>query len=363
MRIANKLFLLLAIIFINNCASVSAPQGGEIDAIPPELVSTTPKILTEINPTQKITIQFNEYLQEASLKKAIKIFPTGDYDFKYEYKGNEIDFWMPSNLDTDTTYMLVFDTNLKDEHGVNIVQDIVIPFSRDFVFHSGRIEGSIFGDFNTTFILLWLNNPSKAIMLDTPPDYILRASSTGAYQFNFLPNADFSIVAVQQYGSNIDYTKEASSFYRKNKLSLHNDSLSNINFYLTRPTEKEDSVVSSDSLTVDDTDKKALVKTATILGSVKGNFLHPINVFLKNTKDNYTNAVELGGNYTIDEVLEGKYQLLIYEDRNNDLILNMGSFTDEQFAERFYVYPDSLILRANWELEIPMWNYSLEKEE
>jgi hypothetical protein len=363
MRIANKLFLLLAIIFINNCASVSAPQGGEIDAISPGLVSTTPKILTEINPTQKITIQFNEYLQETSLKKAIKIFPTGDYDFKYEYKGDEIDFWIPSNLDTDTTYLLVFDTKLKDEHGVNITQDIVIPFSRDFVFHSGTIKGNIFGDFNTAFILLWLNNPSKAIMFDTPPDYILRASSTGGYQFNFLPNADFSIVAVQQYGSNIDYTKEAFSFYRKNKLSLHNDLLSNINFYLTRPTKKEDSVVSSDSLTVDDTDKKALVKTATILGSVKGNFLHPINVFLKNTKDNYTNAVELGGNYTIDEVLEGKYQLLIYEDRNNDLILNMGSFTDEQFAERFYVYPDSLILRANWELEIPMWNYSLEKEE
>ena len=115
MRIANKLSLLLAIIFINNCASVSAPLGGAIDAIPPELVSTTPKILTEINPTQKITIQFNEYLQEGSLKKAIKVFPTGDYNFKYEYKGNEIDFWMPSNLDTNTTYMLVFDTTLKDD--------------------------------------------------------------------------------------------------------------------------------------------------------------------------------------------------------------------------------------------------------
>ena len=362
MRIANKLFLLLTIIFINNCASVSAPKGGEIDAIPPGLVSTTPKILTEINPTQKITIQFNEYLQEASLKKAIKIFPTGDYDFKYEYKGDEIDFWIPSNLDTDTTYLLVFDTSLKDEHGVNITQDIVIPFSRDFVFHSGTIEGNIFGDFNTAFILLWLNNPNKAIMLNTAPDYILHALSNGTYQFNFLPNTDFSIVAVQQYGSNIDYTKGAFSFYRKNKLSLHNNLLSNINFYLTRPTKEENGVISSDSLTVDDTDEKALVKTATVLGSVKGNFLYPINVFLKNQENSYTNLVELGGNYTIDEVLEGKYQLLIYEDRNNDLILNMGSFTDEQFAERFYVYPDSLILRANWELEIPMWNYSLEKE-
>ena len=90
MRIANKLFLLLAIIFINNCASVSAPQGGEIDAIPPGLVSTTPKILTEINPTQKITIQFNEYLQETSLKKAIRFFQLETMILNMNIKGMKL---------------------------------------------------------------------------------------------------------------------------------------------------------------------------------------------------------------------------------------------------------------------------------
>ena len=40
----------------------------------------------------------------------------------------------------------------------------------------------------------------------------------------------------------------------------------------------------------------------------------------------------------------------------------MGSFTTNQFAERFFVYPDSLSLRANWELEIPKWNYNMDKE-
>ena len=55
------------------------------------------------------------------------------------------------------------------------------------------------------------------------------------------------------------------------------------------------------------------------------------------------------------------YEALVYEDRNNNSVLDMGSFTTNQFAERFFVYPDSLSLRANWELEIPKWNYNMDK--
>ena len=64
----------------------------------------------------------------------------------------------------------------------------------------------------------------------------------------------------------------------------------------------------------------------------------------------------------LDKILEGKYQLLIYEDRNNNSILDMGSFATDQFAERFFVYPDSLSLRANWELEIPKWNNNIRED-
>ena len=97
-------------------------------------------------------------------------------------------------------------------------------------------------------------------------------------------------------------------------------------------------------------------------GEVSGNFIHPISLILKNKKNEYSNTIQIDGSYILDGILEGEYQLLIYEDRNNNSILDMGSFTANEFAERFFVYPDSLSLRANWELEIPKWNYNMDKE-
>jgi len=349
--------LLIIVALFGGCASVSAPQGGDIDDIPPKLIETTPKILTDIKPTQKITISFNEYLEETSLKNAIKIFPNEEYDFRYEYKGDEIDLWLPSNIEKDITYMIVFNTNLKDEHGVRLKKDIIVPFSRESIFNSNTIKGNIFGDFSSVFILLWFNHLDKNTMLNQVPDYILNASSDTSYEFNFLPEKDFSILAVEQYGSNINYKEKPFSFYRKNKLSLKNGSLNNINFYLHKGKKEEP----HDSEEKNDTDENKNVKTATLSGKVSGNFIHPINLMLKNKKNNYSNTIQIDGNYVINEILEGKYQLLIYEDRNNNSVLDIGSFDSNEFAERFFVYPDSLILRANWELEIPKWDYSDEE--
>ena len=354
----NSVVLIIGVLFFASCASVSAPQGGDIDDIPPTLIETSPKILTDIKPTQKITIKFNEYLDESSLKNAITIFPSGDYDFSYEYKGDKIDLWLPSNLEKDLTYMIVFNTNLKDEHNVRLKNDIIIPFSRKAVFDSKKIQGNIFGDFSSAFILLWFNHLEKDIMLNLEPDYVLNASSSSSYEFNFLPEKDFSILAVEQYGSNINYEQRPFSFYRKNKLSLKDGSLDNINFYLHTIKSEE----SEDSEEKNDTNEKKNIKTATLTGEVLGNFIHPISLILKNKKNEYSNTIQIDGSYILDGILEGEYQLLIYEDRNNNSILDMGSFTTNEFAERFFVYPDSLSLRANWELEIPKWNYNLNKE-
>ena len=49
------------------------------------------------------------------------------------------------------------------------------------------------------------------------------------------------------------------------------------------------------------------------------------------------------------------HQLFAYQDRNNNKILDTGNLQDDTNSEKFYVYPDSLILRTNWELEIEDW--------
>ena len=53
--------------------------------------------------------------------------------------------------------------------------------------------------------------------------------------------------------------------------------------------------------------------------------------------------------------MSGKYQLLAFQDRNNNKILDTGLLNSNTDSEKFYVYADSLVLRTNWELEIKNW--------
>ena len=62
------------------------------------------------------------------------------------------------------------------------------------------------------------------------------------------------------------------------------------------------------------------------------------------------------GKFKIDKVIGGTYQLFAYQDRNNNKIIDTGNLQGDNNSEKFYVYPDSLILRTNWELEIEDWN-------
>ena len=81
---------------------------------------------------------------------------------------------------------------------------------------------------------------------------------------------------------------------------------------------------------------------------------------LQNSSHSYVQAVNLDGSYVINNIIGAKYQLLIYEDRNNNDKLDTGSFLDKTQSEEFYAYPDSLSCRANWELELPVWKYQEE---
>ncbi len=63
----------------------------------------------------------------------------------------------------------------------------------------------------------------------------------------------------------------------------------------------------------------------------------------------------MDGTFRIDNIMSGKYQLLAFQDRNNNKILDTGLLNIKTESEKFYVYPDSLVLRTNWELEIKNW--------
>ena len=357
----SRILLIIAIIILNNCASVRNPEGGPVDEIPPTLVSTNPQTLTSITPKQKVTIRFSEYLKESSIKNSIQVYPMNGEKIKYEFRGDKIDVMLPKNLNNEMTYIIMFDTGLLDEHSIPIKHDISIPFTMSSEFDTSKIEGHVYGDFDNSTILLWRGNLDRATMLDTNPDYIANTNDDNKFTFNYLPEEKFSVLAVQQYGSNIDYAKGQYAFYYETTLSTKDKNLDKINFFIHKASDVE--VLEKDSLAVVAENSEETKRVAKVSGTLTGKFLHPIKILLQNDTHSYVQTVALDGSYAINNIVGGKYQLLVFEDRNNDNKLDTGSFEDTIQAEEFNVYPESLSCRENWELELPIWNYEKENIE
>ena len=337
---------LVFIIFLCSCASVMSPSGGDIDTIPPKLEKTLPSELINLSPEQNITLFFNEYIQEESLKKAFEIFPNVNEKIQYEYKGDRVVVRLPSSLENNKTYIMTLNSNFADEHNVKLKEDVVIPFSLSSFINDGKIRGDIYGVFTKPSILLWQGKISKEEMLSIEPNYILSGSSS--YNFDFLPYDDYTILAVDKYNRRLDLNDNIVSFSSLSQISIQKDSIGKANFFFNEQLIEEE----PDSLV---TEEINVAKNATLLGKVSGNFILPMIVRISNTSHSFLANVGIDGKFSIINAVEGSYQLIAFQDRNNNQLLDTGSFSENLLSEKFLVYPDTLTLRENWEIEITDW--------
>ena len=337
---------LLFIIFLCSCASVMSPSGGDIDTIPPKLEKTLPSELINLSPEQNITLFFNEHIQEESLKKAFEIFPNVNEKIQYEYKGDKVVVRLPSSLKNNKTYIMTLNSNFADEHNVKLKEDVVIPFSLSSFINDGKIRGDIYGVFTKPSILLWQGKISKEEMLSIEPNYILSGSSS--YNFDFLPYDDYTILAVDKYNRRLDLNDNIVSFSSLSQISIQKDSIGKANFFFNEQLIEEE----PDSLVTEEMD---VANNATLLGKVSGNFILPMIVRISNKSHSFLANVGIDGKFSIINAVEGSYQLIAFQDRNNNQLLDTGTFSDNLLSEKFSVYPDTLSLRSNWEIEINDW--------
>ena len=341
----NKINLSLCLLILFSCASVKAPQGGPLDSEPPKLMSTSPAILTDLTQGQKITLSFNEFIKEESVKNAIELFPSVDQKIDFEYYGKDVTITLPSNLDKDKTYVISLNSNLSDEQNVKLNERIVIPISLSNSINQAAIKGKIFGSYSKPSILLWKGIIDKSELLSKKPDYII--SSSDKFSFGYLAYDKYTVLAVDLYNPKLSLEKNKISFFSESFIDLKKDNTPDLNFFFNA----EEVEVESDSLNA----TEDIEQFANIVGNINGNYILPLVVELRNEDNSFKTELSFDGKFKIDNVNSGTYQLFAYQDRNNNKILNTGNLQDDSKSEKFYVYPDSLILRANWELEIEDW--------
>ena len=66
----------------------------------------------------------------------------------------------------------------------------------------------------------------------------------------------------------------------------------------------------------------------------------------------FENFLYVENKIKFENILEGNYSLLFYQDIDGDGELSSGSLSLNSLGEWFYFYPDTVKIRSNWELEI-----------
>ncbi len=115
-----------------------------------------------------------------------------------------------------------------------------------------------------------------------------------------------------------------------------------VNNVLDAAGNKLDTLYKVDLNTVDD-----LIFSG-VSGKVKSSKNSKKIIKLENTNNKYEQELKEKNEFNFTNVMPGKYILWIYEDKDSNNVYSPGKVIPYIKSEKFYVYPDTLNLRARW---------------
>ncbi len=118
------------------------PTGGPLDRTPPRLVEATPSdgALGVSDGTLRLT--FSEALDEGSVARAVAVTPDTDAPLRVEANGRRVTVRL-GDLRPNTTYVVTFDTGLRDLRGVPLTAPLTLAFSTGATIDRGTLAGRV----------------------------------------------------------------------------------------------------------------------------------------------------------------------------------------------------------------------------
>jgi len=85
-------------------------------------------------------------------------------------------------------------------------------------------------------------------------------------------------------------------------------------------------------------------------------FLRAVLHSTENPEQKNLSFVNSHARLEFNQIREGRYTLTLFSDRNNDKTYTTGTAKPLTPAEWFYVMPDTIEIRTNWDIEMPSLN-------
>ena len=73
---------------------------------------------------------------------------------------------------------------------------------------------------------------------------------------------------------------------------------------------------------------------------------------MENNLKTHNISIDSDEDIKINKIIEGQYSLMIYNDKDENNRYSNGDLSSFKPAEWFYLYPDTIKIRSNWEVDL-----------
>jgi len=353
------LFIFCGFLLIT-CAEVAGPPGGPRDETAPAVVSTIPlsnNVNTPID--NRITVSFSERIDPKTIAGTIFITPRPDGELEYSWKKNSLVISLPDSFKENTTYVVTVGTTVRDLRRNRLEESYSFAFSTGERIDEGNVNGSVFQKNKPVAgITVGLYDSSivdSLLFLDSLyPPYLTQSSKNGEFEFNYLPDGKYLVLAYDDKNKNqlLNYPSEKFGLTDRFVVIGEKKQLPAININMTSIDTTSLSIIST-TITPDNLVKVRLsrnVSCETVYENLDKIYLIPID-----DQDSLISAVSVressGGetavfNFYFANLCDGSYRLRI----GKNLLSAPGNDSLSPEGSEFSVYlkPDSTVPRLDY---------------
>src|SRR6476620_2354445 len=116
-------------LYLSGCAQIIAPTGGTRDSLPPKLLSASPDNHSTFFKGNRITLNFDEYVQLQDVRQNLVVSPTPQVDPYVDYKLRSVIIKLKDSLIPNTTYTINLGNAIRDINENNPVNNFTYVFS------------------------------------------------------------------------------------------------------------------------------------------------------------------------------------------------------------------------------------------
>ena len=210
--------LILWVISGSSCGQPIPPTGGPRDSLPPLIVASEPADSSINFRGNKITIQFNEYIELDRPFETITYSPLPIVNPQTEGKLKVVTIKLKDTLEPNTTYSIDFGESIRDINESNVLRDYRYVFSTGPKIDSGVLTGRVLlaenGKADSTLIVVLHRSTDDSAVAKEKPRYAARLNRDGDFTFRYLAPGQYRIFALKDAdgGKKFDQQNEAIGF-------------------------------------------------------------------------------------------------------------------------------------------------------